>query len=167
MVTLRILAVALLLAGPARGQVTAVPAGPAEPKWTVETVYIFLSQRLEDLSARLTERAEASRVLQEQRAAMNKAALDSALQANDKRLEGMNEFRATLTAQATTFLSKSEGAARFDALGERIAALTSRLDKAEAQGAGSAATWAVIAAVVGVLLGIGGLAVALSKQRSP
>jgi hypothetical protein len=71
--------------------------------------------------------------------------------AADKRFDGVNEFRKTLSDQTTTFLPRAEYAASSSALSDRVTMnaervsalelrLTSRLDRGDGIDAGSAAT---------------------------
>jgi len=75
-----------------------------------------------------------------------------ALAAQDKRLEGMNEFRSAIQDQGATFLPRIEFDARYQALLERIEHLSSRQDKTEGRFAGANYLWAVIASVLGLAL---------------
>jgi hypothetical protein len=62
--------------------------GKTNKGWTPETLEIYLSSKI-----------SAVRELTDQRHEDAEKAIESALQSLDKRLEGMNEFRATLTDQ--------------------------------------------------------------------
>lgn len=57
--------------------------------------------------------------------------------ASDKRFEGVNEFRKALSDQTNTFLPRAEYTSRHDALGEKLTAVTSRMDRMEAVKTGS------------------------------
>jgi len=54
-------------------------------------------------------------------------AVDKANTANEKRFEGVNEFRGQLTDQAATFIARPEYASTIDALGDKVDTLDSRL----------------------------------------
>jgi exonuclease VII large subunit len=54
-----------------------------------------------------------------------KEAVNKAEKANERRFDAVNEFRAQLADQAASFLTRREAEARFDALMEKLEALSS------------------------------------------
>jgi hypothetical protein len=70
--------------------------------------------------------------------------------ANEKRFEGVNEFRATLSDQAATFISRTEVDQQVKALDDKIDLVTGRMDRLEGRTGGSSATWAYAIAAIGV-----------------
>lgn len=81
-----------------------------------------------------------------ERFAAQQEALRTALDATERRFEGVNEFRATLSDQAQTFATR----AQVDALREIVGALSARVDRAEGGRAGISTGWAVLIGVVSV-----------------
>lgn len=82
----------------------------------------------------------------EQRFEASQEALHTALMALEARLQGVNEFRATLSDQASTFATRDQ----VDALREAVSALTGRIERAEGSRAGISTGWAVLIGVVSV-----------------
>lgn len=82
----------------------------------------------------------------EQRFDASQEALRTALMALEGRLQGVNEFRATLSDQAATFATRDQ----LDALRDAIHVLTSRIERAEGSRAGLSTGWAVLIGVVSV-----------------
>lgn len=74
-------------------------------------------------------------------------ALKTATAALEKRLEGMNEFRAQLTKQAADFVSQTEYTTRIESLLGRI----STLERTAERQAGAIATWRFFAGSGGLL----------------
>jgi hypothetical protein len=95
----------------------------------------------------LAERIEHEQEIRETREAAAAEALQTATGALERRLEGMNEFRAQLTAQGATFVSSAVFDTKFDALSGRI----SLLERAAERTAGAIATWRFLAGGGGVL----------------
>jgi hypothetical protein len=84
-------------------------------------------------------------------------AVTKAETATERRFEGVNEFRQTLSDQAATFISRVEFEGQRDGSAERIRELTGRLDKIEGRSTGIGAGWAYLVgavAVIGVLVTI-------------
>lgn len=68
--------------------------------------------------------------------AILKAATDT-----EKRFEGVNEFRKTLSDQATTFMPRAESDSRMTALENRINASTQQQERSEGQYGGRSQGW--------------------------
>ncbi len=152
-----------------------------------------LTQRIEDQRLMLDERYATSvkaldAAFKAQQLAMETAftAADKAVQAAlssaekavtkaesaaEKRFESVNEFRAQLTDQAATFLSRSEGEIRFSALAERLDTLTGanairlteverRLNLTQGKASGANTLWGYIVGGIGTLIAI--IAIVLS-----
>ena len=77
-------------------------------------------------------------------------AVTKAETATERRFEGVNEFRATLSDQAATFISRVE----FEAISERLRELAARLDRFEGRSTGLSAGWGYLIGAVGVLVGL-------------
>lgn len=87
-------------------------------------------------------------------AAANKAVSKAEL-STEKRFESVNDFRATLSDQTRTLVSKIEFDAVRDANTARIADLSSRLDKTDGKSAGLNAGWVYL---LGILAAAGTVA---------
>jgi hypothetical protein len=145
--------------------------------WTVDTLREHLTQRITDTDRMLSRRMDdADKAIQAALASAEKA-VAKAETANERRFEGVNEFRKALSDQTSTFIPRVEYdtahdalSARVNASAERVAALelrlTSRLDRGEGSDAGAAgqrsdqrlnmsqviAAIATLAAVLGFIL---------------
>lgn len=82
----------------------------------------------------------------------NDEAVRTALASLDKRLDGMNEFRATLADQARDFMPRSEAELRLKALEEKAA-----------KSSGFSGGWVVAVGVAGFLALIVGLFLTLRR----
>lgn len=80
-------------------------------------------------------------------------ALRTALDATERRFQGVNEFRATLSDQASTFATRDQ----LDTLRQVVGALNNRIERAEGGRAGLSTGWAVLIGVVTVSAVIIGL----------
>lgn len=119
-------------------------------------------RQLDDLRLLLAERhtaqvkavdtalAQAERAVDRALMAAEKAVI-KAETAADKRFQSVNEFRATLQDQQTTFISRVEALAAIDRNTQRISDLTDRLNRSEGRGAGLSASWAILLGVVGLI----------------
>jgi hypothetical protein len=114
-----------------------------------------------DDSISLREHIEA--LLAEKDKAINAAllaaekAVAKAETANERRFEAVNEFRQTLSDQATTFVTKAD----LDAANERVRDLASRLERMEGQALGSVTARGAMSDSVKVLVGLGTLLIAI------
>ncbi len=141
-----------------------------KPVWTTETLLLHIEVVLKEMNLRYEQRFKAAQ-----------EALEVARQSMERRLEGMNEFRAQLDRQVINFLtkeeyivrheslikrieetakrdfvflSKDEYASRHELLVQRLDIVTSRLDRLEARKEGLSATWAWIFAGIGATVGL-------------
>ena len=131
--------------------------------WTLDSLKVHLESLIS-----ASERAAAERF-----AAQN-IALNRADSANEKRLDSVNEFRAQLRDQATSFLPRDEYSARHEQLSQRILTIETRVLQMTAQSDGRHSVTAPIAALIatvatGVLVfaltsAIGGKATAESAR---
>lgn len=104
-------------------------------------------------------------------AAADKAVAKAEL-ANEKRFESQNEFRQTLTDQATQFMTKAEADARQQAtitqqkaLEDDVARITARIDEERSRSEGASNLWLIIVGIIGVIVLVGGFAITLSALR--
>jgi len=110
--------------------------------WTTDTLHQHLSRRMDDLDRALSRRMDdADKAIQAALVSAEKA-VGKAEAASERRFEGVNEFRQTLSDQAATFPTRGEVAAQIERvnaeatrntarLGELELRLTSRLDQGE------------------------------------
>lgn len=84
----------------------------------------FASQQIAMTTALAAAEKAVQAALQAAERAVGKAEM-----ASEKRFEGVNEFRQTLSDQQLTFISRSEAGATFAALNDKIAELKDRLSQ--------------------------------------
>jgi uncharacterized membrane protein len=89
-----------------------------------------------------------------------KEAVNKAEVSVDERLKSMNEFRATLSDQATRLMPREEAVTRIDALRERMETLASRVTGSEGRSRGLGDGWGWLIGAVGLIGSI--VAIALS-----
>ena len=77
-------------------------------------------------------------------------AIDTALIATERRFEGVNEFRKTLSDQAGTFATRDQ----VEALRTLMAAMAARLDRQEGRSTGLGAGWGYLVAAAGVVIAV-------------
>lgn len=106
-------------------------------EWTVETVRIHLQQQLDDMREMLSERFNTQTKAVDAAFAAQQAAITAAAAASERRFEGINEFRAQLSDQAATLMSRAEATVRLDGLNEKVEAealrQTQRVNELERQ----------------------------------
>jgi gas vesicle protein len=102
-----------------------------------------------------------------------KEAISKAETATDRRLEGMNEFRDTLSDQASHFVTKDALESLVDKLETQINrnrddldSLAKRIDVREGQTAGSRLTWGNMAALVATAAAFIGIIVVVANYLS-
>jgi len=95
----------------------------------------------------LAERIDHERELRENDAKASAKALQTATETLEKRLEGMNEFRAQLTEQGRDFIARTEYDAKHEALLNRLQVLERQSERQQ----GAIATWRFLAGGGGVL----------------
>ncbi len=107
--------------------------------WTIDMLAEHMQFQIDELRRLLDERyatqtkaldaafASAERAVQTAREAQDRATQKAEI-ATEKRFESVNEFRAQLTDQAATFMSRSESDARRADYNSRIAALAEKLE---------------------------------------
>lgn len=95
--------------------------------WTVDTLKEHFERQHHDLIVHLDERYE-----------RQQKAIDDRAESTDERFRGVNEFRGQLADQAALLMPRAEADARFTAMEDKLAAMSSRLDRAEGSDAGSA-----------------------------
>jgi hypothetical protein len=122
----------------------------------------FLSARIDNLRTELMgllnerdrqymQRFTAQELAVDRALGSAKEAVVKAEDAANKRFDGVNEFRKTLSDQALTFLPKAEAEIRFKALEAIAASNIGRLDALKASGEGAGNLWAYIIGVIGLI----------------
>jgi hypothetical protein len=125
--------------------------------WTIETLHEHLSLLIaKQEQATVVALAAAERA---STAAMHaaKEAVTKAEAAAEKRFEGVNEFRQTLSDQAAHFATRREVETQISALADKLDALDSRLTRIEGRREGYSAGWLFLIgliAAIGTLLSI-------------
>lgn len=115
----------------------------SDPQWTVET-----------LREHFTALLEAERGKNEVRFQGTQKAIEKAEASVDRRLEGMNEFRASLADQAGRLMPRAEADNRFSGINEQLKDISSRIDRQEGRGSGLNAGWGYLVGAVGLLAGL-------------
>jgi phosphopantetheinyl transferase (holo-ACP synthase) len=114
--------------------------------WSVDTLKEYIEQRFTD-----SDKAVQAALL-----AAKEAVLKAEV-ASEKRFESVNEFRGQLADQTNSLIPRAEADSRFNAIAEKVTALTDRINITDGRKAGSEVTIGKIYAaigVVGVILGI-------------
>lgn len=150
---------------------------PPASGWTVDTLHAHLLDVLGEMDRRYQERyvgqqeaVNAALAAQKEAVAAALTAADRALlkaeAASEKRFEGVNEFRATLSDQAQLLMPRGEAQTLIRGLAEQVSELRDRVNRSEGKGSGYGASWAIALAVIGListLLAIGALVVNLTR----
>lgn len=144
----------------------------AQPSaWTIDSLRVYLERVIAESDKRYEQRfvsqqeaIQAALLAQKEAVHAALVAADRAVikaeTASDKRFEGVNEFRASLADQAANLMPRVEAEARMQTLAEKLADVADRLNRQEGRGSGFQASWAIVVAVVGIALGVGGLLIA-------
>lgn len=80
-----------------------------------------------------------------------------AYDAMDKRLDGMNGFRQSLTDQSRTFVPRVEHEILIRGIDERMGDIRDRIEKIRNLKEGGNAVWAYVMSAVGVLIALGAI----------
>lgn len=121
-----------------------------ESGWSVDTLKAHIDQRFidNDKAVALARQADKEAVLK-------------AEVASEKRFESVNEFRGQLSDQTATFIPRKEADSRFEAMTEKVTAVTDRLNISQGAKTGSDVTKADLYRAVGVFVGVIGLAITI------
>jgi CHASE3 domain sensor protein len=120
-------------------------------EWTIGTLYEHLSQVLAERDQRYEQRfADLEKSLTVALAASEKAIL-KAESATERRFEAVNEFRSTLSDQATQFVTSAENDATILRISDRLEELANRVNRAEGRGIGLNAGWVYLLAGIAAL----------------
>jgi hypothetical protein len=85
--------------------------------------------------------------------------------ASDKRFDSVNEFRAQLDDQTRTLMPRLEVEAQLSTLKEKVDANAATIKAISDRGAGMNQGWVVLVSVLAVVTSIGGLLLALLRNR--
>jgi hypothetical protein len=156
--------------------------------WTVDTLLEYWRDRHVDLQLQMEQRFEAQAKAVDIAVEAHRASIQAALNASDKaiskseeatekRFDSVNEFRRTLSDQASLFITRKEAEAsvernaerirettnrlqdyalksivmaEYDRLSTQVQGLADRLNRSEGKGSGLAAGWGFLIAAVGV-----------------
>jgi hypothetical protein len=94
--------------------------GTPSSHWTVDNLAFHLFAMLAERDLRYQQRFDAQNDGVDKALAAAKEAVTKSEIADQRRFEGVNEFRATLADQAATLMPRNEAEARFAALAEKI-----------------------------------------------
>jgi len=103
------------------------------------------------IKALLAERVERDRRYTERFDAQEKAVLKAEV-ASEKRFDGVNEFRRTLSDQAGTFTTRAEMDARFEAVNTTLKRLEAHDNASTGKGIGMSQLWTAALAVAGLVI---------------
>jgi hypothetical protein len=81
----------------------------------------------------------------------DREAVRTALDANERRFDSVNEFRSTLSDQAASFVTRSELNAVRNGYDEKIAALKEAIDQDRGKSTGVGSFWGVLGVVLGLV----------------
>lgn len=119
----------------------------------VETV----SSRMDERDRRYEDRFTAMDEKTSLALTASEKAVTKAETSTEKRFDAVNEFRGTLSDQATNLLPRAEAAAKFTALEEKVAGLKDELTRVAAIGSGSKSTVDAIRTNMLAVVAVGGL----------
>jgi len=120
-------------------------------EWTIATLKVYVERILHDHAVLDDTRHQSAQAALSIAVAQAKEAVLKAEAATEKRLEGLNEFRASLTDNQRTLIPRAEAEIRFAALADRIDVLTRESEERRGQRSGLSAGWSVALAVFGLI----------------
>jgi hypothetical protein len=157
------------------GRVVAMSPGGGETAseasgWTVETLRAHFAQIFDERDHRYEQRFDAQEKAVAAALSAAERAVAKAELAAEKRFEAVNEFRAQLGDQASTFMPRGEANAETSNLREKIEALTARIDalatrfeRGEGQRSGLKDGWGYLVGAAGFISTLIAIAYALSR----
>jgi len=139
------------------GQTKANPSG-----WSVDTIKDYVIGIIDERDRRYEQRFEAQQTALKDALQAAEKAVGAALTAADRavakaeaaaerRFESVNEFRATLSDQASNLLPRAEADARFLNLGDKVESLAKSIDRGEGKSVGLNAGWVILLGAIGTL----------------
>lgn len=142
--------------------------------WTTDTLHSHLLRMINEMDLRYEQRyvsqqeaIQAALLAQKEAVQAALAAADRALTkaelASEKRFEGVNEFRSTLSDQAQLLMPRGEAQTLYSSLSDKVTDLTDRVTRAEGRGAGLYQSWGIVVAVIGFSVGLVGVVLAFIR----
>lgn len=136
-----------------------------ETEWTVGTLHVHVVSLVEGLRRENDDRDRLLvQIMDERRDSMTTAfmqyrqdqrtMLDKATTATDQRFASVNEFRAQLSDQAATFLTRTEYDVAHGALESRLTELVARVDTQSGERQGFRMTGGLVAAAITAIASI-------------
>jgi len=123
--------------------------------WTFRTFREYVLALLEQFKVL----READRITLNAALAAADRAVAKAEASTEKRFESVNEFRKTLSDQASTFMLRGEADAKIQALTDKLGAIETRIDKSEGSQGGKREGLTDLGNVLGYIIGaVGSLA---------
>lgn len=137
--------------------------------WTIETLNLHLQRQIDDLHSMLDERYAMQSKAVDAALASQQAITQSALMAAEKavskaetaaekRFEGLNEFRQTLSDQANLFITRSEAMSIIERNTADIGEIKDRINTMQGRGSGLNAGWSYLAGAAALLIALTALA---------
>jgi hypothetical protein len=109
--------------------------------WQVDTLHDHFTELLNEMDKRYEQRFHAQEILRKENDVLNNRALVSALAANEKRLDAMNEFREQLKDQSASFIGRAELMQNTKMFDDKIDVIERRLDRTDGKGEGINVIW--------------------------
>ena len=97
----------------------------------------------------------------------SKEAVQKAETASEKRFDSVNEFRNTLRDQQLTLMSRVEAEARLKDLDRRVTEVVAEMARRSSESKGAGELWAVLAGVIGTIIGLIGFGLMLYRTTKP
>jgi hypothetical protein len=121
-------------------------------RWTIPSLHDHLVALLDEHDKRYMERFTAQ-----------EKAMIVALQAIDRRLEGMNELRSSLSYLSARQITREAADLRFSSLDTKIDDLKEYINQTKGRSSGSSAAWATLVSVVAMIGSIVAIVTALTR----
>ena len=85
-----------------------------------------------------------------------KILLEEKLDSLSKRVDATNEWRGTVNDVMATRIAREAAESMIHALDEKLATVTSRLDKIEGRMGGISSVWVILLSIAGIMIALGG-----------
>jgi SMC interacting uncharacterized protein involved in chromosome segregation len=130
----------------------------ASSNWTLDTLAKFLSEKIEDSETRTKERFELSKLAVDAALAASEKAINAAMAAAEKavtkaevaaekRFDSVNEFRAAMKDQTTSFADKAQ-------TDFRLSVIERKIENYSGQAQGISNIWVFLVGAVTVAVGL-------------
>jgi hypothetical protein len=127
--------------------------------WTPDTLRVLMHSEFDTIRAQISaldRLTEARSRAQDEKVTLALASAQTAVTkaevATERRFEGVNEFRSTLSDQAREFVTRREFEQLRDASNERIREMQTRLDKTEGRSGGLQSGYGFLVAGIGAVV---------------